>query len=247
MAEIRHLDKAPITEALIDLRVVIPTDSIGKLKELADRVKDRFPKQYTLHHGEFKFQIAAEGPNSEQVTTGVLGYICSGNDDTRKVQFRGDGFTFNKLKPYETWEMMRDEARELWGMFSVSVAAGIPIHRVAIRYINLLEIPLGGPLGDFLTAPPVSPKGLPQGVYEYLHRIVLKEEELNAVAIITQNMLPSLPEHGASKRLLFDIDIFRDNANLNQEEVWDVLEGFRKFKNEIFFKSLTERTVEKYT
>ena len=38
---------------------------------------------------------------------------------------RGDGFTFNKLKPYDGWTAMRDEAKELW---SVRYAmAGLPI------------------------------------------------------------------------------------------------------------------------
>jgi len=248
MTETRHLRNAPIIEALIDMRVAIPSYSLDSLAGLCDKVRDRFPDRKTIHRGQLTLQINTQEksqPNASELVHAVLGFICSSSDGTRKVQFRGDGFTFNKLKPYQSWEQMRDEARELWALYSETVANGLPVQRVALRYINHLDIRAGTPLSEYLLSPPTVPEGLPQGVTEYLNRLVLEHHDLGAAVIVTQNLQPSKAQKD-SMNLLFDIDVFRENANLKHDEVWGVLEGFHTFKNEIFFKSITEKTAESY-
>ena len=77
-----------------------------------------------------------------------------------------DGFTFSRLKPYETWENLRDEAYRLWQKYREITSP--EIIRVALRYINKLEFPL--PIknfSDYLTAAPIVPAELPQGVSSF--------------------------------------------------------------------------------
>ena len=153
-----------------------------------------------------------------------------------------DGFTFSRLTLYETWELFRDEAYRLWEKYKEITAPVIT--RVALRYINKMEIPL--PIKDFsdyLTAAPNVPEGLPQGVSSFLTRVVIHEPSIDAAAIITQaldqivnlNVFP----------IILDIDVFKQRSEgINEEDAWDILEKLRHFKNEIFFKSITEKAKE---
>ena len=45
MAEVRHLNNAPITEAIIDFRVKLPSEfQVETFLELKNTIGDRFPK-----------------------------------------------------------------------------------------------------------------------------------------------------------------------------------------------------------
>lgn len=44
MARVRHLSRAPITEALFDLRVALPEDfPVERLMQLRDRIGEKYP------------------------------------------------------------------------------------------------------------------------------------------------------------------------------------------------------------
>jgi uncharacterized protein (TIGR04255 family) len=111
------------------------------------------------------------------------------------------------------------------------------------RYINRIEIPL--PVKDFreyiLTTPEIAP-GLPQGLAGFFMRLLIPDEKSGFNAILTETMEPLqqnlLP-------FILDIDVFREAAfEIHATEMWDTLERLRDFKNEIFFKSLTQRAQE---
>ncbi len=61
-------------------------------------------------------------------------------DEVKLVQFRLDGFTFNRSKPYTSWEQVFPEAFGLWKEY-VSLAAPEFVNRIAVRYINRLDLP----------------------------------------------------------------------------------------------------------
>ena len=84
--------------------------------------------------------------------------------------------------------------------------------RVAVRYINRLELPL--PLKDFRdylrTVPEVSP-ALPQGLSTFFMQLQIPQEEIKALLILNQSLLPP-SEPGQEQKsisLLLDIDLFR--------------------------------------
>ena len=73
---------------------------------------------------------------SQSSAGGPDGYLFTSVDGRQVVQARLDGFTFSRLKPYDKWESLRDEARELWQHY-VQIASPETVTRVALRYINV--------------------------------------------------------------------------------------------------------------
>lgn len=244
-----HLPKAPIVEALIDFQVRLPAETtLEVLSEYHAEVKDRYPERRTRSSWSGKIAFPAEGrPSVEAYEAAPDGYQFRSADDRQVVQARLDGFTFSRLRPYETWEHLRDEARELWQRY-VRLAKPVAITRLAVRYINRLDLPGGAVrLEDWLlTMPSVAPD-LPRTLAGYFMRFGLSFAPSGAMALITEAMQP--PPAPNMVRIILDIDVFQEQPVEVQDDcpvAWEQLEELREIKNKIFFHSLTNKAVEQF-
>lgn len=236
---------APIKEALLDVRVELPNDvDLKKLEIFHSLVKERFPERQERKFIKAEFKLSPEIASAQFPTSsGTVGYLFRSPSEKKIVQARLDGFTFNKLKPYENWEVFRSEANELWNLY-LQVANPLRITRIALRYINRIDIPL--PLRNFkeyiLTTPEVAPS-LPQALSHFFMRLVIPNPEIRAIATIIETM--ENPVDNQRLPLILDIDVWRETTyEANQPEMWDDFEQLREFKNDIFFNSITEKTKE---
>jgi uncharacterized protein (TIGR04255 family) len=237
--------RAPITEALLDIHVKLPSQiNLTRLANLHDAVKDRYPSKRERVSWQGGFQITpGTGPAVLPPSGGPDGYLFTSADGRQIVQARLEGFTFNRLKPYDKWETFRDEAKELWQRY-VQIASPEVVTRLALRYINRIEIPL--PMKDFkeyiLTTPEITPE-LPQGLGSFFMRLVIPEPKTQAVAVVTETMEP-IADPSKALPLIFDIDVFRQAAFDIDDRIWETFESLRNLKNDIFFKSLTPKAKE---
>ncbi len=248
MPQYTVLKKAPITEALIDLRVKLPsTVDVAIIDSLFEKIKERYPVRQVHKLSHFSLQILDDVPKTS-AEQNINGYRYISSDKKQIVQARLDGFTFSRLHPYTEWKDLRDEARRIWQLYKEITKPVIT--RVALRYINNLNIPL--PIKDFeeyLSAPPIVPNGLPQEVGSFLTRVSIGEPEIPGVnAFITQALEPSqLTPEITRIPVILDIDVFRYEPNgLAEDDAWYTIEQLRDFKNRIFFQSITEKLKETY-
>ena len=244
MTKYPHLTNAPITEALIDFRVKLSTEfEVKNIDLLYESISELYPEKQEQRLSEIQFK-----PDQEELVktsaAKIIGYRYISPDKRQIVQARIDGFTFSRLKPYVKWEQLRDEAYRLWQYYK-KITAPESITRVALRYINNLNIPM--PIKDFsdyLKAPPIVPEELPQEVPSFLTRIVIKEPDLGVHAIITQALERIVNDVAP---IILDIDVFKyQPEGIEEKEAWDLIERLRDFKNDIFFSSITERLLEMY-
>jgi uncharacterized protein (TIGR04255 family) len=241
MAEYSLLPNAPITEALIDIRIKAKEDfDVAHFLTLHDAISGQYPERRHATDGK-EFEFKRKTPISPvRKIDGTFSPLLM----AAIFQARIDGFTFNKLKPYDKWEPFRDEALRLWELYKDLISP--EIIRVALRFINKIDIPLFSQTAldfdDYLTAGPIVPKELPQGISSFLTRVVIHDPEIDVAAIITQAF-----EQIVDPKLIpiiLDIDVFRQKEVISEEEAWQTLEKLRHFKNRIFFASKTEKTKE---
>ena len=237
---------APITEAILDIKAELPDGvDLSTFEEFQENIKDRFQDRKTRHsfQAEFKFSPGKDESAPIIPKGGADGYLFRSNSENKIVQTRLDGFSFNKLKPYEDWAKFSTEAYDLWQLYKV-ITKPIRVDRIALRYINRIEIPT--PFADFseyiLTNPQIAP-GLPQALAHFFMRIEVPNDEIGAIAIITQTL--QKPTESQKLPLIFDIDVVkRNNYTGDMTEIWPDFERLRAFKNAIFFNSITEKTKE---
>jgi uncharacterized protein (TIGR04255 family) len=248
MATPQHLRKAPIIEALIDIRVErIRTVTHETFRSVVPLLADRYPNAKNL--GAATAMIRIQG--GSKVTTeveqlGIQGVRLDSADEKTVVQFRADGFTVNRLKPYEDWRALWEEAKRLWPMYVDHVQPAVAT-RLALRYINELQLPLE-PREDFdlyLTAPPNVPAGLPQDLSEFATRVHLHHPS-DLHALVTQRFAVSKNVE-APVKVLLDIDAYRiGRFEIDINSIEPVFEQLHTFKNSIFFSYITDRTVALY-
>jgi uncharacterized protein (TIGR04255 family) len=238
------LRNTPITEALIDIRVKLPPQvDVKKIDSMYELIKGRYPKKQEQRMSEIKIELKP-GEELAKHLTKINGFRYLSSDEKEIVQARMDGFTFNKLSPYTKWEDLRNEARRLWLIYR-EIACPDLVTRVALRYINNLNIPMPiADFGDYLTVPPRVPERLPQGVSSFLTRVVIHEPSIDANAVITQALESVV---GERVPIILDIDVFKlRSEGIEEENIWSTLENLRDFKNKIFFASITKKLKEMY-
>jgi uncharacterized protein (TIGR04255 family) len=236
--------KAPITEALVDIRVKLPGNvSLADLEKLHDRIRVEYPDKKTRRMWEGTFEMRNEKDPLQKTPFQVDGYVFTSADGRQVVQFRLDGFTFSRLRPYSRWDEVFAEARRLWGIYMTETKP-LLVTRLAVRYINSIEIPSKTlDYDEYFTASPRIPPALPQGLLHFFTRLVIPFPDREAIAIITQTPLDR-PDP-LNTVIILDIDVSKE-TKLSPEDstISDVLSILREIKNEIFFSSVTEKTKE---
>ena len=177
----------------------------------------------------------------ETTDMGLQGYIARSEDRKNVVQFRADGFTYNRLRPYTRWEEVFPRAMELWNLYAEASSPEL-VTRLAVRYVNHLRIPKPNvDFDDYLTSGPHVPPELPQTIGTFLTRVVILDSESGLAANVTQALEP--PVDPRFTTVILDIDAFQVKELKPQDpvirETFDLL---RVFKNRIFFSHITEGT-----
>jgi len=237
-----HYSKAPITEAIIDLKVTLPDGfTVENLADIHTHVRDHFPIKEPMHTGSLLFQ---SGPSIKiDASREHHGFLFRSEDGLRIFQATLSGFTFNRLAPYHTWEEFSSDARNLWEVYK-DICKPSSVTRAEVRFINRLDLP--GPMLDFKdylrTVPEVSPD-LSQGLSSFFMQLQLPQEDLNCMLIINEAFTP--PTSPEQVSVILDFDLFREQIwQSDDEAIWSFLGELRHRKNLAFNASITDKTRE---
>lgn len=219
----------------IRLREELPASVLSKFQ-----APKNFPVAKELRHGQFQVKMDKDKPiQAEVLTEGALGRRYEREDGSEVVQLKRNGLTYSTLKNYKGWFVLRDAARDAWQDFLI-VSGPVNVSRLAIRYINAINIPLGADYDEYLTTGPRVPKSVPPIVTSFIQRVLVPFEEDSAIAIITQTLEVPAPA-------VLDIDVFTEcSLEGASADIWSRLESLRNIANRIFFSSLTEKVLKLY-
>lgn len=244
MARIRHLKNAPIAEAIIDFRVTLPP---GFEPSVFSSLREQLAERYPAFEPRNLFTAQAGlGENGRPVVRGpedkgLHGFWFRSEREQDIAQFRVDGFTYNKLRPYTSWCEVIAEARRLWEMY-VEVAKPDLVTRIAARYINHIRVhaPVGDP-SEYFTSPIPLPSGLPLVLKNFLTRTVVHDQQSDVQASIS-HALVEVPD-SKNVTFLLDIDAYKvEDIDPTDHRMWETFEALHESKNRVFFGSITETT-----
>ncbi len=247
MSEQQHYESAPITEAIIDLRVAPRAETtIEQLKESCDKIVAEYPKIETLFKitGKMELQPGVAPPTSTQQQN--IGYRCTSEDGNYICQSRINGLTFSRLAPYESWKPFRDEARQCWNNYRDSIRP-TKITRLAVRYINRIDIPHQPvELKDYFRTSPEVPPDLSESIAGFFMQLRIYQNDIASQLLINQAIVPPSSEGVIS--IVLDLDLFRENdVSQDESEIWDFFEILHARKNDLFESCITDKTRELFT
>jgi uncharacterized protein (TIGR04255 family) len=243
-----HLSNAPIVEAVVDWRAKLPIDfDIEKFKGLANALGPRYKLADEERAFEFGLKFKHQPGDQPQVSSrdvGIHGFRFRSDDGLEIANFRQDGFSFSRLKPYTQWDSVFEEAERLWNIYRETCQPE-EISRIAVRYINRIPLPL--PVTDFgvyLAVPPRVPPGLPTLIGALLYRVVLNEPATGILTNVTQVLEP--PDIG-NLPFILDIDAYiMKNMDPGAPVIRSQFAALREMKNRVFFATLTKTAIEMF-
>jgi uncharacterized protein (TIGR04255 family) len=239
-----HYNKAPITEALIDIRIdPLPEQQFANLQRSKKYLPD-YPHEEKRNLGHATVQF---GPSVQAVAQEKpWGLLFRNAGNTQVVQFRLDGFTFSRLEPYETWEQLRDEARRLWDIYREVVGAK-QLASVGVRYINVLSLPtVPVEPEDYLKTYPQVSLELPADLRDFgpfFLSLAMNQPDLKGVLTINEGNAPPKGQNTVSIVLDLSLSVPNPPAK-NEDELWLFFEKLRDRKNLYFEACITDKTRE---
>lgn len=243
----RPLPNCPISEALIHLRV--PQEP-GFAPETFDApaIAERlgYVRRGPMLQHEVRVEFGQDESKAVSPPSRRVGTRFHSADDRYVLQLTDEGFTLSRLRPYESWERLRDEARRTWQVYR-EARAPASIVRVATRFINNLGLPLieNVQLESYLRCAPPLPAELPQLIGGFFQRLVVLDDASGAKTIFTQAWQD--PAMEGRIPVILDIDCQLDRVfPADGAAAFAQLETLRTLKNRFFFEAVTERTLELY-
>ncbi len=233
----------PIVEAIFDIRVNnTEISNLSQIEELKNSILKDFPIANKRINFEGKIELNTKDDNlSSSHQTNATGFIFSNKVNNRKIQFRTDGYTCNFLKPYTNWSEFSELAFLYWDKYK-EFAEPSAVTRIALRFINKIEIPLKEfKFETYLNNVPRIPKSFPQTFHRFFNQMQIPCGYKNTEAIISQTF-----ENPESNYLpyIMDIDVFHQIIMLANEDFHKEFDQLRIFKNRIFEDLITDKTRE---
>jgi len=239
----RHYDKAPIREAIIDIQIENrPSLTLLDFENVAASPPRGYAERQRVMTGQLRGQFE-EGVLTATAKQDQTGYAFVGGEGKHVVQFRVNGFTFSRLAPYLTSDQLRNEAKALWNSYR-QVAGTVPVVRIGLRYVNQLDLPMPmRDLRDFIRLYPEISSDLPQQIAGFFMQVQIPQEDLGAMLILNETMVP--PSGPGIASMVLDIDVFKEGIKLDSDDdLWSTMEALRLRKNLIFEGCITNNTRE---
>ncbi len=177
-----------------------------------------------------------------EAKTELIGYRASNKNNTQIVQFKKNGLSFSQLEPYSGWDKSYKEALKLWQIYC-EVRKPQTITRLAVRFINRFQI------SDIFTEPSEYfsgyikyDKSISPTWHQMSYKLLFSHNQGIKSHIISDALVN---QQNSSVNILLDIDVFSDGLALSAKEVLGVENVFkvlRQIKNNIFEKSITDKT-----
>jgi len=244
--EFTHFPKAPIVEAVIDIKA--PATTVFEEASVRRRLDEKL-RDYSFLDSRREFrhelELEAEGgrtPSQKLHDLGWKGVRFRSTDEKHIAQFNRDGFVFSRLDPYKNWEQLSTEGIKIWTVFK-EVAQPTEILRLGLRFINRILLPVGElRFEDYIERAPVSPIGMDLPFHGFMHHDTLAVPgHPYAITVIRTIQLPP-NSGGPGVALILDIDVFTtQGVRLDEGILIQCLNEMRWLKNKVFFGSVTEK------
>jgi uncharacterized protein (TIGR04255 family) len=237
--------RPPIAEAVIECRFGSAV-SQATLARFVRNVAREYPAIEQTYEISAQFRVVPTAQEREvRPEQKFSGYKLTGRDQADLVILGLDQIATIRLAPYCGWDNFIEIAKRNYEILR-KVSGYRSLTRVATRYINRLDIPIGDAsvirTEEYLLVEPQIPPIIPR-INFFSTNFVGAVPEIEGQVIVKAGTIPSpLIDHAS---LLLDIDLFKEhNLPLKEQEIWELLATLRRHKNVVFEAFITDRARE---
>ena len=223
-----------IEEAIFDIRT-------RSGKALDEQLFNSFLKEFTDYSPQEPLRnINIDTKNMTQQAE-ITGYRGVSQDQKHIIQFRKDGLSFIRLKPYNGWDENYKEALRLWAKYC-EIMEPVAITRIATRFINNFQIQ-DTKLEEYFSTYIQNYNNISPVWNQMSYRLLMSHNNVKSHIVFDSN----IDQNTQGVNIVFDIDVFSDGLALSCKDtpaLGNIFTQLREVKNTIFEKSITDKMRE---
>jgi len=240
----QELPHPPVVLALFQVKFRQEVVDWDIVKRIEGCIIEQYP--VCVVHNQSKFSISSPLQVGCQTVkadtdTKIIGYTFSTKDQKVKLNIEQGTVTYHDERKYAGWDHFKSSISSFLSLISPIISDSI-IQCVSIRFINKFVLPdFKNPL-DYTNIIISSAVEIEHAypVSKYSFKLFHEIPETNIKGWVNH----SLDNVDGKLNYIFDIDILNhENIVYDQDTIMDMLEKMRDVKNEIFFETLTEKTL----
>ncbi len=228
---------APIKEAVFDFQV-------RGGQPFSQNAYQQFLDKRTSYIVSGKLQDVNVSADPVSATKEITGYRCATEDNKQIALFKKHGFSFIRLEPYTGWDKSYEEALRLWQTYC-DIRKPQTITRLAVRFINQFQIPdIFTKAKDYFSSYIQYDESMSPNWNQMFHKLLLSHNQGIKSHIIFDAVVNQQIQ---GVNVLLDVDVFADGLTLSNQDssmLANVFKALRKIKNDIFERSITDKTRE---
>jgi uncharacterized protein (TIGR04255 family) len=246
MASFIQLKNTPIKEVIftISFKENIALEKLELFKQLP-QITEKFP---IINTG---FQTQLRSKNNEPPVSKVseVGFIMKDKLNSYIIQAKKGSFAFHKVNGYESFETLLIKLETYWNEL-IKICGDLTILNLSVRYLNLIEKEKDEKISDLLNIVTKHPFGEENETNLTQHRFKYDKNSQITITVVTAkpNFVVTEKQNNKLKDgVVLDI-IINKKINSDTQATFDFtnFNEMRTVKNEIFFKIITEKTINKY-
>jgi len=241
-----NLSSPPVIMAIFQIKYQSEEILLSDFLKHDNTIRHEFPNRNDNYHANIDMPRTF-APGISTVTgkadTKINSYIYFSKDQKRKLILEVGSITYTDENKYNGWDDFKKQGIKSIDYFK-DILEKSNIKRISIRFINKLSFDtFNDPLEYFTTTiSTADPDGLPFPLAKYAFKLNVIVPNSNINSIINQTLEPISKNQ---TDYIFDIDVL-DTTNLifDISLIEDKLEQLRDVKNTIFFKNITQKTID---
>lgn len=238
----RHYDKAPIVDAVIDLRLAFSAPKMAPTPEgLLAFAKAGMPDFTVGAAIQKSVNIDVDGAPVHQVDGPVI-LRLKHKSLPHQCVLRSDGLAYTHQPPYSSWIEFSSAARRAFKVYNEQFKPQ-KVLRYALRYVNRIELGVSEcSIQQYFSLYPNIPNEFPRTNAGMFMQMQFRDAPLehNEVALINMGTVDSSGDDGVA--FVLDMDLFGTGELTSFDDVWNALDRLSKYKNALFESSITDKT-----
>lgn len=241
----RKLSKAPIVEAVIDIRTMPVVNQ--NQETLRAYILSKLPG-YSNIQSMFAFQSTVQMKPDGKVNSTAkdgrwVGYKCSQPEGKYIIQWRENGFAMSRLAPYDSWDVFLADTLAVFAVY-MEFTKITQVNQLGVRFINRIEYDRSTESIDtILTGGNHDILGAEAERANLFHQdsFALRSKHfVNIIKAMEPNAMPN--QKGA---VILDVDVIRQSViSPEATKLKAELTEMRVIKNNIFFQSISKVKLE---
>lgn len=236
MSSLTVLTTTPIKEIIFTISFADRIHS-SQIESFTNLVDDKYSVRNFI-----ETEIVTERPEKPSAENTNQQWILKCPEENKIINAKQGSLSFHKIKEYVHFNDLMEEFSRIWETFE-KVVGHLKVTSLSVRYLNFINRDVDESDEDLVSIQIQHPFDEPLSTH-----IARIEFNYKSDPSVRANIICAKAKDGVQNGIILDIILNKKQSELADiEQLKAELLRMRAIKNDLFFTSITERTIKKYS